>query len=818
MDYSEVYKNCLEYFNQDTLAASTFVNKYILRDKERNFLEPDPDYSLRKRIVPEFARIENQYTNPLSQEDIYQYFKDFKYIVPQGSPLFGIGNNYQYISLSNCFVVGQPYDSYGGIFKMDEKLAQIQKRRGGVGIDCSSLRPEKTSVQNSAFSSDGVLSFMGRFSSTTEEVAQGGRRGALIITLDCRHPDVLSFIGAKEDLKKITGANISVRWHDDFFQAVEKDQTYKLRFPVDKDPEDAEIVQEVRAKEIFDEFVRQSWLTGEPGCLFWDSIINKSISDCYVSTSGVNPCGELPLHKNASCILMCQNLSSFVKNPFSKDCSFDWEFFEKSSRVATRLIDDLVDLEIEKVNKIIDKINSDPEPDFVKSQELDIWQKIKQNHIKYRKTGLGITALGDCLAMLNFKYGSGESINFIDKLFKFYQECIYDESATLASERGCFSEWDWEKEKNNYYIKKLPKNIQDKIKKNGRRNISSMTVAPTGSLSMITQTTSGIEPVIQLSYKRNRKMTSEDESFGLNPDSVDDNGIKWVSYYVEHEGVKKWKEIVGKENIEESPYYGSDSHSLDPFDRIKVQSTIQKHIDSSISSTINLKREIEQDRIKDIFIQGWKEGLKGITIFRDGSRMGVIDTGKTKNTEIIETSAPERPEVLPCDIHYSNIKCKQTEKTHKWIFLVGLFNGKVYEIFGGHRKSIEIPSKYSKGWIVKKKNSQYNLVLGSLNDENERLVIYDIPKTFEPDPGSYTRIISMSLRHGIPLTTICEQLSKDSDEADLFSFEKGISRVLRKYIRDGEKTGVVCPQCNTKSLEMHEGCMVCSNCGGGKCD
>lgn len=810
MDYESIYQNCLDYFNGDTLATSTFINKYLLRDRDGNFKESDPRACLKERIVPEYFRIEQNYPNSLDFDEIYESLEDFKYIIPSGSPLFGIGNSYQYSSLSNCFMIGQPYDSYGGIMKKDEHLAQIQKRRGGVGIDASSIRPRTSSVQNSALTSDGVSSFMGRWSNTTNEVAQGGRRGALLISLDCRHPDILDFIKSKQDLESISGANISVKWRDDFLKAVKNDGKYKLKFPVDAKIEEAQIVKEINARDVWDEFCKQSWRSGDPGCLFWDRMLNQSISDIYIPTSGVNPCGELPLHEYGSCILMSLNLTSFVNNPFKSDSNFDWDLFENKTRIAIRLIDDLVDLELERVHNIIQKIKNDPEPNDIKYEELNLWKRIYESQKKYRKVGLGTTGLGDMLAMLGLKYGSKKSIKFVDELYSNFHKDSYLESANLAKERGPFEDWDWDKEKDNHYIKILNKDIQDKIKENGRRNISCLTMAPTGSISMIVQTTSGIEPVYQLKYKRNRKMTGQDEKNGIKSNSVDKNGVKWIEYEVEHKGIKKWREVTGETDESKSPYFDCDAHSLNWNDRIDMQSTIQKYIDGSISSTINLPQKTQQEDMDNIFMEAWKKNLKGITVFRHGCKKGILSS----ESDDLED---DRPEVLPCEIHYSNIKCKQTGQLHKWIFLVGFENGVVREVFGGHRKSIEIPSKYTKGWIVKKKSNHYNLVLGSLDDENERFVIHDIAKTFEPDPGSYTRLISLCLQKKIPLNLICDKLLKDS-EADLYSFEKGLSRVLRKFIKDGEKMGIICPSCQTKSLVIQDGCMYCTSCGASLCD
>ena len=824
--YEEAFRSCCEYFNEDRLPASTFINKYILRDTEGNILEKTPEDVLGGRIPPEFLRIENRYPNPLSEDDIKESLKDFRYILPGGSPLFGIGNNYQYISLSNCFVVGQPHDSYAGIINLDEQIAQIQKRRGGVGIDLSTLRSARTSVKNSALTSDGVPVFMRRYSYTTGEVAQGGRRGALMESLDCRHPDIPEFIKAKGDNETDIGkANISVKWHDDFLKAVENNEEYTLRFPVDREPENAEVTRTVNARDIWDEFCYRNWLCGDPGCLFWDTVINRSIADNYIPTVSTNPCGELPLADKSACMLMSLNLSSFVENRFEDKAYFNWKEFERQVRTAARLIDDLIDLELEKIEKILDKIKSDPEPPGIKETELNLWRKIYENHRDYRRTGLGITALGDTFAMLGMSYGGDKSVSFTDKLFKYMQETVYDESAELAGERGPFKGWSWDKEKDNYYIKKLPESVQNKIKEKGRRNISSMTCAPTGSVSILAGTTAGIEPLFQMKYKRNRKLSETDKNNGVKPDYVDEEGAQWVTYNIEHEGLREWRRITGEEDPDKSPYTDSTAQKIGPEHRIRIQSAAGKHIDGSISSTVNLPEDTDKNTISDIYMRAYKAGLKGLTVFRDGCKKGILESDKDDPKEITDTSAPERPPVLPCDIHYSKIKDKISGKTHEWIFLVGKLYGRVYELFGGYKKNISIPGKYDKGWLEKeekkegnKKYTVYNLILGSLEDDSEKLEVYDIASTFKPDPGSYTRMLSLPLRFGVPLSDICNQLLKDSEEADLFSFEKGISRVLRKYVKNGEKAAGICPSCGQKSLAFIEGCMTCTSCGASKCD
>lgn len=1283
--YEESMEACVEFFNGDEMAAANVVNKYLLRDNRGHFLERSPADYLSKRLPSEFHRIEQQYPNSLSRDTIEEALFGFKRVCCQGSPTYGIGNPFQVVSLGNCFCVGGPYDSYGGILWKDEELAQIMKRRGGVGVDVSGIRPSGMPVKNSARTSDGLRVFVHRYSNTTKEVAQEGRRGALMISCDCRHPDIQTFIDLKRVKNAVTGANLSVKWHDDFMEAVEKDEEYVLRFPVTATPEKAEFTKTVRAKEVWEQFISANWgeggKGGEPGGLFWDRIIRQSVSDCYSEqgfrTVGTNPCAELPLSEYAACILMFLNLTGFVKQPFKKRASFDWKAFEASARIAARLIDDLVDLEIEKVEQILDKVRSDPEPEVIKQREIRLWEKVLANYKNGRRTGLGVTGLGDMLAMLNIKYDSQEALDFVDKLFAKYQATVYDESAELAKERGPFPLWDWELEKDNHYIKQLPQATQDKIRKYGRRNIASLTIAPVGTMSTVAQTTSGIEPVYQIAYTRNKKMTPEEEAQGIQPSRVDDDGTKWLSFSVVHHGLQQWMDATGETEPKKSPYWGCDAESINWQQRVKMQATIQRYIDHSISSclavgnhmvatdmglvyveelvsgrengefspltaqcstwnhkgvqapisegfcngvaqcvrvefegmedvvatpnhrllvlgtdyvplwkrmdeisvgdwvvgriglgafgstqrtiasimgpfrtslkagkgntkavrtprrvtaglarllgyitsdggisvngaflsqqhnnaaedfeklilsvfgieiswsrdwraddlwglvansrilrdylkylgvrkgahnkrvpkvifqgagrhntaefirgltldgfvseekvgvmtttsrrlarevqlllhqfgieagivknkafdrefpggrwhqcrksycvycacgaaekfvdligfaeerkqkeakeklrrpsrkylqgdvpdfgmrqklrlellpelrsrrmydwlhsfcgkskyglriaresllavadlgfsvpellldetfrflrvkraiqagafptfdlsvpdgnsytvnglvshnTLNLPRTATKEDISAIYVAGWREGCKGLTVYRDGSREGVLVSNQTDLVEITPSMAPKRPDVLPCEIHYSSISKRRGKGTDKWIFFVGLLEGKVYEIFGGLREHLEIPRKYKTGWVVRngqkrEGKSVYHLYLGDLEDTDERLIVHDIATTFAPDPGSYTRMISLQLRHGVPIQHICDQLLKDS-EAALFTFEKGIARVLKKYIAEGEKSGRLCPKCENQTLEYRSGCVYCTTpgCGWSACD
>ena len=831
-----VKEACLKYFKGDELATSVIMNKYLLRNTNDEYLELDPVDMLKNRITKEFVKIEKNYPNSLSEKEIYKAFEDFKYIIPQGSPLAGIGNDQQVVSIGNCFVVGQPVDSYGGIMQKDQELAQIMKRRGGVGTDLSTIRPTGTPVNNSARTSDGISGFMERYSNTTKEVAQNGRRGALMLSIDARHPDIEKFIDIKRDKTKVTGANISIKWPDDMIECIKNDEEYILRFPVDAPLDIATVTKKVKLKPIWEKFVESNWEGAEPGCFFWDTIENQSISDCYADvgfkTITSNPCGEILMSEYNSCILMLLNLKSFIDNPFTSNATFNIVKFEKYVRLATRLIDDMIDLEIEKVNQIIKKIKTDPESDDVKAVELNLWTKILDCYEKGRRTGLGVTSLGDMIAMMGIQYSSQEAITFTEKVFKLFHQFTYDENAELAKERGCFPVWNWEKEKNSHYITILPQYVQDKIKKYGRRNIASNTCAPAGSISILAQCSSGIEPIFMRSYTRNRKMTQEEINTGMKEAYTDSDGIKWTSYEVLHHGLEEWKSMYPTSDILKSPYANSEAGELDWRFRVKLQGIIQKYIDHSISSTTNLHKDITKAEVSELYLLAHKHKCKGITIYRDGCRQGVMISNEDKKEEekqekqeekllIGDNHAPRRELVLSCEINYSNIKNVETKDTDKWIFLVGVLESRPYEVFGGKKSNIEIPKKYKNGWLVKNgKNKDgirtYDLYLGSLEESDDRMIIKDVANEFSKTTSSYTRIISTMLRHGVPLKIICEQLLKDSG-SEMFTFEKAVSRTLKKYIKDGESAPGDCPECNHGVLQYRDGCVTCGSCGWSKC-
>lgn len=1218
----EAVKNCIDYFGGDELAGSVCANKYLLRDRDGNFMESNP-VDIFKRVGAEFARIEALYPNPLSYEEILASLNGFKKIIPQGSPLAGIGNNYQVTSLSNCFLLKSPRDSYSGIMRTDEEIASVCKRRGGFGVNMSSLRPSGASVNNAAKTSDGVPCFMNRYSNSIKEIAQciakgqmvltsaglrkiedvnigdsvwtkigwvrvinvlknkklitemttkkgykirtskdhillstdennivekimgdfvsgdsvvlipgervempyvdltikeyergdggrfgnrlnrkvtlpivleeklayilgysygdgsveydkygdpkllsmacghkypqienrivsycedifkitptikpgdgklnkveihnkvimshlknngimkglsyemvfpqkilnsgwkvqaafiagyfdadgyasgskvgysfasvnlsfltcikrilmsngiitgyavenreikkwrnlhkinvtggffqsrfidflqgfsvkvniknyissmdfcptpylaknlniqynkfnyingqerlscsayeryssefkklpnilvldqvlkieelnisedtydlcleeenlfwcegfyvhnSGRRAAGMLILDCKHPDIIEFIKIKRDLTKVTGANISVMWHDDMISQIKSNGKYTLRFPVDASIEDAKYTKEVNAKEVWDLFVESNWLSAEPGYLNGERITSQSLSDCYADvgfkTMGTNPCGEIPLSENNSCILIAINLTGFINHPFTTEASMDWKEFIKQVRIGSRLIDDLIELEIEKIDKIIEKIKSDPEDEDLKRNELNLWIKIRENHTKGRRTGLGVTGFGDMLAMLGMKYASDEALRFTEALFSCFHEANMTETCNLAKERGAFPVWSWEKEKDCHYIKILPNTLQDEIKKYGRRNISTTTVAPAGSISMLAHTTSGLEPVFKRAYSRKRKMFKEEMEAGVKADSVDSDGIGFLHYEILHHGLQQWKLANPDKKIEESPYWKSEAGEIDWHYRVKIQGLIQKYVTHSLSSTVNLPKETTKEEISELYLLAHELGCKGITVYRDGSREGVMFEKKENKEAIVENHAPHRPLVLDCDIHFSSIN------RDNWVVFVGLMDGKPYEIFGGVAGNVDISKTTKTGKLIK--NGRIDKIRRYDLDIPEKVFIKDIANVFSPNAGSYTRIISAMLRHGIPIRIICEQLMKVNKDSDMFSFEKSIARVLKKYIKDGERADGSCPDCGGE-MKYENGCAQCIVCGNSKC-
>ena len=837
----EALKKSTEYFKGNTLAAEVFISKYALRDKKLQLTEATP-YQMHKRIASEFARIEKKYPNPLSEEEIFNLLDQFKYLILGGSPMFGIGNPYQKISLSNCFVIGT-VDSYGGICRADERIAQISKRRGGVGLDISAIRPKGVPTRNSAFTTDGITVFMERFSNTSREVAQSGRRGALMQTISVHHPEVLNFIRIKRDLQKVTGANISVRVTDEFMDAVRKDKKYEQRWPVDSDS--PTISNKVRARDIWGELVKSNYMSAEPGVLFWDNILKNSPADCYAEdgfkTVSTNPCGELPLPEHGACLLMAINMAAYVIDPFTDKAKFDQVKFKKHVGTAQRLMDDLVDLEIEAIKKIIVKIKKDPESAETKANELTLWRQILIKQQNGRRTGLGITGLGDFIAMLNVKYGSDESLGLVEKVYSLLRNEAYKSSIMMAQSRGAFPIFDFKKEVGNEYLGRLPPVIRADMNKHGRRNIGCLTTAPAGSGSTVAGimdlfgTSSGFEPIFKCEHKRKRKLTDNDED---KPDYVDEMGDKWKEYVITHSGLQKFKDITGK-GFEDSPYNGSEASQLDFFKRVEMQALATQYVDHAISSTINLPIEVDLETVSKLYIAAWEQGCKGLTIYRSGTRDGVLTgvdssrqcedcdeasknlirliEGGLRPSKIIPASAPKRPEVLECDIHRSRVGGGD------WIFFVGKLNGGPYEIFGGDSQKFTIPQKYRNGWICKNGKdeggvTQYNLILGSMEDENEKLEFKGIAKHFNNyEYGAFTRLASLTMRHGAPIRYICEQITKKGVEGDLFSFQRAMARVLKKYITEGEKSETECPICHSTDVIYKNGCPSCQLCGHSNC-
>lgn len=816
-----------EYFGGDDLAADVF-NKYALRDTNGNRLETLPTDTFR-RLAKEFARIEARYPNPLSEETIFGLLDGFKRVVPQGSPLSGIGNPHQLQSLSNCFVIDQPHDSYGGILFADQEQVQIMKRRGGVGMDVSNIRPKGQPTTNAARTTDGIGVFMERFSNSTREVAQGGRRGALMLTIDCRHPELETFIDIKRDLKKVTGANISIRFTDEFMQAVESNVGFCLRWPVEAHPEDAEIVKMVDAKQVWDKFVDAAWTAAEPGALFWDTVVNNGIPDCYrdvgYKTISTNPCGEIALSPYDSCRLMVVNLTSFVLNPFTSNAKFDYEDFTKVVGKAQRLMDDLVDLEIECVDRILAKIDSDPQPDHVKKIERDLWHKIRAAGLNGRRTGLGITGLGDALAALNVRYGSQLSIETTEAIYQHLALGAHRSSCQLAVERGAFPAFDYEKEKDHPYLNRIMNACGAETtaawQTTGRRNIALTTTAPVGSISCLTQTTSGIEPAFLLSYKRRRKITQGDTK--STADYIDPMGDKWQEYTVYHHWFKKWMDVTGKSDPQESPYWGGTANDIDWSKSVEIQAAAQKWIDHSISKTCNLPNSATRETVNDVYLKAWKTGCKGFTVYRDGCRTGVLvatDAARDDVPKPADDVRLRRPKELQCDIHRVNVK-DESGKTQSWMVLVGIKDGTPYEVFSGLANHIEAPKRTKTGTLIKngKVNglSTYNLrvPLGA----DDEILFKDVANLFaNPTQGAFSRTISLALRHGVATNFVVDQLQKDKD-SDMFTYARCIARVLKGYIPDGTKSAneKKCKECGSDQVVYMEGCVTCQSCGSSKC-
>lgn len=796
---SQVKSECLKYFKGDELATNVFMSKYCLRDLEGNYYELTPD-DMHKRLAAEFARVEAGTQNALSQEDIYKYLKDFKYIVPQGSPMFGIGNDFVLSSLSNCVVVSSPEDNVSSICNSGRDLANLFKRRCGVGLDISHLRPDGATVNNSARTTTGAWSFADFYSYVCRMIGQNGRRGALMISMDVSHPDIEMFIEMKHDLTKVTGANVSVKITDDFMEAVTKDQPYVLSWT--SEDKTSSYMKTVRAKDIWDKIVKSATETAEPGILMWDNIRKNLPAEEYdqFKTICTNPCAEIPLSAYDSCRLISMNLKHLVENPFEESAYFNFEKLKEIVRVGMRLSDDLVELELEKIEEI--SLACDTQ------DEKELWAKLHSAAANGRRTGLGTHGLADCLSRLNMPYDSNEAIEFLEELYETVRNVAYQTSVNLARERGAFPVWDKEVEKENEFLLRLPSEIQAEMRSFGRRNISILTNAPTGSVSIMSQTSSGIEPVFRNSYTRRRKLNHDE--LGRDADFIDDLGDKWINFEVFHHNAQEYLDLHPETDV--LPKFFVESDGINWEKRVDIQSVIQKYIDHSISSTINLPMGTKPEVVGSLYEMGWKKGLKGITVYVDGSRSGVLITNDSKEEgeKFPQHSAPKRPEELECEIH--NIRVKDED----WMVMVGLVDGKPYEVIGGLSENIEIPKSVKRGMLRKvarkTKSARYDLSTDS------GLVIRDVVKIFDNYNNEVlTRMISLSLRHGTSVSHVVEQLKKDKN-SDMFSFSRSLSRVLKKYIQDGtEASSEHCPTCESKRLIYQDGCVQCQECGWSGC-
>jgi len=854
----EAYSASLKYFNGDELAASVFVDKYALRNPGGQLLELTPS-DMHMRLAREFARIEAKYPNPLSEKEIFCLLADVEHtdisqravmsleelakesrglgaVVPQGSPMSAIGNDYKLQSLSNCFVISSPEDSYGGILFADQEQAQIMKRRGGVGFDISTIRPKGMNTANAAGTTDGIGVFMERFSNTCREVAQGGRRGALMQTISVVHPEIETFINIKRDLKKVTGANISIRLTDEFMQAVKDDANFTLQWPVDVPLEQAKVTKQVKAKQIWDQIIDAAWNSAEPGLLFWDTVKKRTPTEAYASVGygnvSTNPCAELVLSPYDSCRLLLVNVYKFVKNPFTSAAAFDNDRFKETVQKAQRLMDDLVDLEIEAVDKIIEKIKNDPESDFVKSAEINLWQKIKTATSGGRRTGLGVTAIGDTIAAMGFVYGTNLAIEMTESIYKAVCLSAYKSTVKMAEERGAFPVFSHKLEENHPFIKQVLEAEPDLVtsyKKHGRRNIALTTTAPAGSVSVLTQTTSGIEPAFMLFYKRRKKVNGDDPSVRV--DFVDPLGDKWQEFTVYHHAFKKWMEVNNntEADVAESPYHGGTANEIDWKNSVRLQAAAQRWVCHAISRTCNLPNDVSREVVADVYMSAWESGCKGFTVYRDGCRTGVL-VAETKSKEkkvdtsgqpetLVESHAPKRPKELTCDIHRINVRSGSDNESY--LVLVGRLEDKPYEIFCGLSLHVEVPKKSKTGTLIKngKKDgvATYNLQIPVGDDDN--LLFKDVVELFSnPNHGAMTRTLSLALRHGVPVQYVVEQLQKDK-HSGLQSFSKAISRVLKTYIPDGTKSqsDKICGSCGLEGIVYKEGCATCNSCGWSKC-
>lgn len=831
----EAFQASLKYFKGDDLAARVWVNKYALKDSHGNVFELTPD-DMHRRLASEIARIEKRYKNPLSEEELYDVLKGFKYIVPQGGPMTGIGNEFQVASLSNCFVIGNEgkSDSYGGIMKIDQEQVQLMKRRGGVGHDLSHIRPKGSPVKNSALTSTGLVPFMERFSNSTREVAQDGRRGALMLSVLIKHPDSEQFIDAKMEQGKVTGANVSVKIDDEFMRSVQSGTDYAQSYPVGSKTPSYETKTD--ASRIWGKIVHNAWKSAEPGILFWDTIIRESVPDCYADlgyeTVSTNPCGEIPLCPYDSCRLLAINLYSYVENPFTKKARFNFDLFKEHVGMAQRIMDDIIDLELEKIDGILEKIVEDPESDEIKRTELNLWNNIKNKANEGRRTGVGITAEGDMLAALGLRYGSEIATDFTEEIHKNITLEAYRSSVKMAKERGAFDIYDAKREAKNPYINRIKEadpDLYEDMEKYGRRNIALLTIAPTGTTSLMTQTSSGIEPVFMPVYKRRRKVNPNDKD--VHVDFVDELGDSWEEYIVFHHKFKTWMDVNGYDStkrysqeelnkmIEESPYYGATSNDVDWLSKVRMQGRIQKWVDHSISVTINMPEDITEDMVGKVYMEAWKSGCKGVTVYREGSRSGVLISDKKKKEEVAGSNpaATKRPESLEADV------VRFQNNREKWIAFIGLSNGHPYEIFTGladDEEGLIIPRSVTTGKIIKRKDgeeSRYDFQY--TNKRGYKTTMEGLSHKFDPEMWNYAKLISGTLRHGMPIHKVVELVSSLMlNDESINTWKAGVARALKKYIPNGTKAdGSDCGHCGSENVIYQEGCLTCQDCGHSKC-
>lgn len=837
--YDEAYEASLNYFQGDELAARVWLNKYAMKDSFGNIYEKSP-VDMHWRLAREIARIESKYPNALTVEQVFELLDHFKYIVPAGSPMTGIGNNYQVASLSNCFVIGVDgnADSYGAIIKIDEEQVQLMKRRGGVGHDLSHIRPKGSPVKNSALTSTGLVPFMERYSNSTREVAQDGRRGALMLSVSIKHPDSEAFIDAKMTEGKVTGANVSVRLDDEFMQSAINDTPYVQVYPVGSS--EPKYQKEVSARQLWQKIIHNAWKSAEPGVLFWDTIIRESVPDCYADlgfrTISTNPCGEIPLCPYDSCRLLAINLYSYVVNPFTKDAYFDFELFKKHAAIAQKIMDDIIDLELEKIQQILNKINSDPEDDETKSTERRLWEKIYKKSSMGRRTGVGITAEGDMLAALNYRYGTDEATDFSEEVHKTLALAAYRSSTMMAKDRGAFEIFDAKREEQNPFINRLREadpELYDLMVKYGRRNIACLTIAPTGTTSLMTQTTSGIEPVFLPVYKRRRKVNPNDVNVHI--DFIDATGDAFEEYIVFHPKFVTWMESQGynpakhysqeeiDELVQKSPYYKATSNDVDWMKKVDMQGRIQKWVDHSISVTINLPNDATEELVDQLYVEAWKSGCKGCTVYRDGSRDGVLVAASSDKKEELPPCKPpvvieERPKTLDCDVvRFQNNK-------EKWVAFVGLLDGRPYEIFTGLQdddEGISLPKSITHGHIIKNVdefgNKRYDFQFE--NKRGYKTTVEGLSEKFNKEYWNYAKLISGVIRYRMPIDNVIKLVSQlQLDSENINTWKNGVERALKKYVSDGTAVkGKKCPNCGNETLIYQEGCLICTSCGASRC-